>query len=58
MCDLRQGRHSKAEALEAAGELERRLEKLIDSSPLPERPDTGWANSWLVRAHRKGWPAA
>jgi hypothetical protein len=58
LCDLRQRRHTEAEALEAAGELERRLEKLIGSSLLSERPDTGWANSWLVRAHREAWQAA
>lgn len=53
--DLRQGRHTKEEALEAATGLERRLEKLIDSSPLPERPDAEWADEWLVRAHQASW---
>ncbi|WP_297537044.1 nucleotidyltransferase domain-containing protein [Amycolatopsis sp.] len=56
--DLRQGRHTKAEALEAATGLERKLEKLIDSSPLPVRPDTEWADSWLVQAHQRSWTPA
>lgn len=56
--DLRQGKHSQDEALEAASELERRLEKLIDSSPLPERPDADWADEWLVRAHASAWKMA
>ncbi len=35
--DLRQGRHSRDEALEAATELEARIETLVETSPPPER---------------------
>ena len=53
--DLRQGKHSKQEALDAASELERQLGVLIDTSPLPIRPDTRAANEWLVGAYQRGW---
>jgi predicted nucleotidyltransferase len=58
LCDLRQGRHTKAEALAAATDLEHRLDRLKDASPLAERPDAEWANTWLVRAHRAAWKMA
>jgi hypothetical protein len=53
--DLRQGKHTKDEALAAADELEARLEKLILSSALPERPDHDRANNWLIQAYRRVW---
>jgi uncharacterized protein len=53
--DLRQGRHTRDEALDAAADLQERLEKLIITSPLPERPDWDQANAWLVRAYRESW---
>lgn len=53
--DLRQGKHTKQEALDAADELEARLEKLILSSALPERPDHDRANAWLIQAYRQVW---
>jgi uncharacterized protein len=53
--DLRQGRHTKDEALEAAADLEARLEVLIDTSPLPGRPNPGDVNRWLVHAYRTVW---
>lgn len=54
--DLRRGRHSQAEALAAAEELERELESLVaGGSPLPEGPDRAWADAWLVRAHLSWW---
>jgi hypothetical protein len=53
--DLRQGKHTKQEALDAADELEARLEKLILSSALPERPDHDRANDWLIQAYRRVW---
>ncbi|RZQ61784.1 DNA polymerase beta superfamily protein [Amycolatopsis suaedae] len=55
LIDLRQGRHTRDEALEAAEELENRLEKLLDTSPLPERPDADRANAWLVDVHLSRW---
>ncbi|GAA4537338.1 nucleotidyltransferase domain-containing protein [Amycolatopsis samaneae] len=57
--DLRQGRHSRLEALEVARDLEDRLERLIGgASPLPEEPDTAWADAWLVEAYQASWRAA
>jgi hypothetical protein len=53
--DLRQGKHTKQEALDAADELEARLEKLILSSALPERPGHDRANDWLIQAYRRVW---
>ncbi|CAM3659412.1 DNA polymerase beta superfamily protein [Kibdelosporangium persicum] len=53
--DLRQGRHTKDEALAAADELEAKLEKLITTSPLPEHPDRERANRWLIEAYRRVW---
>lgn len=53
--ELRQGGHTRDEALEAAADLEARLEKLLTSSPLPERSDADRANAWLVRVHQEFW---
>jgi hypothetical protein len=53
--DLRQGRHSKDEALDAAAELEASIERLLTTSPLPERPDRDEADRWLVRAYTETW---
>ncbi|ONI85239.1 hypothetical protein ALI144C_13060 [Actinosynnema sp. ALI-1.44] len=53
--DLRQGKHTKDEALAAADELEAELEKLITTSPLPERPDRDLANAWLRQAYQRVW---
>lgn len=53
--ELRRGEHTLEEALEAAAEQEARLERLATTSPLPERPDRGWADTWLVEAHRRHW---
>jgi hypothetical protein len=56
--DLRQGKHTKEEALRAADELEAGLTKLLTSSPLPEVPDHAAANEWLIRAHQQAWAAS
>lgn len=57
--DLRQGRHSQAEAVEAAADLEAKLETLTTrTSPLPAAPDREWADAWLVRAHVEAWKMA
>ncbi|MFC7330301.1 DNA polymerase beta superfamily protein [Marinactinospora rubrisoli] len=53
--DLRQGRHTREEALEAAADLEARLTELSESPDLPERADSTWANAWLVTAHERTW---
>jgi len=53
--DLRQGRHTKDEALQAAAELEARLDKLVQCSPLPAGPNVDAINWWLVDAYRRTW---
>jgi predicted nucleotidyltransferase len=57
--DLRRGKHSQAEAIEVAAELEDRLDRLVrGGSALPEQPDREWANAWLVRAYQAEWQTA
>lgn len=57
--DLRRGKHTRDEAIAAAVELEDRLDRLVrGESPLPEEPDRGWADQWLVRAYGSAWQAA
>ncbi|QFZ22032.1 nucleotidyltransferase domain-containing protein [Saccharothrix syringae] len=55
--DLRQGRHTAEEALDAAEGLEARLVELIGSSDLPPEPDHRRADRWLVRAYESVWAA-
>ena len=55
--DLRQGGHTKDEALEAAAELEARLGDLLVTSPLPEEPAWDEAGRWLVEVYRRTWDA-
>lgn len=43
------------DVLTRAGELERRVADLIDTSPLPELPDRERVNAWLVSAYLRGW---
>ncbi|MBB4929743.1 hypothetical protein F4561_000563 [Lipingzhangella halophila] len=52
---LRQGGHTRQEALDAAASLQEQLETMLDRSPLPEQPDTAWADAWLVSAHQRMW---
>lgn len=52
---LRRGERSRDEALERAGELERRLEELCRTSHLPEGPDPDWADRWLVGTYQRFW---
>ncbi len=53
--DLRQGRHTRDEALAAAAELEARLDVLETTSPLPPHPDRAAADRWLVGAYGRAW---
>jgi hypothetical protein len=53
--ELRTGQHSMQEALEMAGECERRIEELLTTSPLPEKPDYEAADKWLVSAYQRAW---
>ncbi|WP_245645728.1 nucleotidyltransferase domain-containing protein [Pseudonocardia acaciae] len=52
---LRRGEHTKDEALARAEELEREIEALMESSPLPDRPDQRAIDGWLESVHRRYW---
>lgn len=43
------------DVLTKAGELEQRLEDLLDTSPLPASPDYERVNAWLVDAYQEFW---
>lgn len=53
--DLRQGRHTQQDAIDAAAELEARLLELVNTSALPAKPDTTRANDWLLKAYHTAW---
>lgn len=53
----RKGEIGLNEVLTRAGELERRVEELLDTSPLPEQPDYDAVNDWLVRTYLEAWEA-
>src|SRR4051812_22893754 len=53
--DVRNGRVEFQEVLAEADELQRRLEELIQSSPLPEHPDHDAVNAYLARTYRTWW---
>jgi uncharacterized protein len=53
--DVRNGRVTFEDVLDEANDLERRLESLLDDSPLPERPDDDAVNAFLANAYRDWW---
>lgn len=53
--ELRTGGHSMQDALDAAAELEERISAVTGTSDLPERPDRGAADRWLIRAYQSAW---
>ena len=53
--DLRQGKHTKQEALDLAADLEAQLERLTATSDLPDRPDMKRVNQWMVEAYARRW---
>jgi len=53
--DLRQGRHTEQEAIEAADGLEARLKVLTETADLPACPDTARANRWLIETYQQAW---
>ncbi|HUJ67547.1 MAG TPA: hypothetical protein VLX59_18520 [Acidimicrobiales bacterium] len=55
---LRTGGKTKEEALEAAGDLEARLEDLLSTSPLPPHPDREAADRWMIEAYLSTWSDA
>lgn len=53
--ELREGKHTMQEAIDAAMVLEERLKQLRDSSELPQHPDYERANEWLIGTYRREW---
>jgi len=53
--DLRQGHHTKEEALDRAEELETEIDALMLTTDLPEHPDWESINSWLASVHVRYW---
>jgi predicted nucleotidyltransferase len=51
----RKGEVELNEVLTKAGELERKLEDLLTTSPLPEQPDSERVNAWLVETYQDHW---
>ena len=52
---IRHGQIPLAEVLAAIDDAERLLGGLRDSPAVPDRPDHGWVNAWLHRAHLDYW---
>lgn len=52
---VRKGEVDLNDALTRAGELEQRVEDLLDTSPLPPDPDYDTVNDWLVQTHVEFW---
>jgi hypothetical protein len=53
---VRKGEPEFNDVLTEIGELERRLEDLLGTSPLPPVPDYDRVNAFLVDAYRTAWP--
>jgi uncharacterized protein len=53
--DLRAGKHTMAETLEHAKNLELAIMLRMGTSPLPEKPDFEAADAWLVSAYQRSW---
>lgn len=53
--DVRQGKIDLNTVLTRAGELERRVEDLLTTSPLPERPNGDLVEKWLIGAYQAFW---
>jgi predicted nucleotidyltransferase len=52
---VRKGEVDLNDVLTQAGDLERRVEDLLDTSPLPPKPDSDYVNRWLVGAYTSAW---
>jgi len=50
---VRRGKVSEQECFTRAGMLERELEDLVASSPLPEAPDEQRVEQWCLDAYRR-----
>lgn len=53
--ELRRGERTKEEALERAGKLERQITAAEEHSPLPDYPDMGEIDRWVISVHRRFW---
>jgi hypothetical protein len=52
---VRTGQVELNDVLTRAGELEQRVEDLLDTSPLPAKPDYDAVNEWLISAYQRAW---
>ena len=52
---IRTGLYTMSEALVMAEELEARIRELLETSPLPEHPDSAAADRWLISAYQRAW---
>lgn len=52
---VRQGGYDQQHVLTRAGELERELKDLLDTSPLPDEPETERVDEWMVRIYMRAW---
>ncbi len=55
LLNVRRGKVSEQECLTRAGELEQELIDLATTSPLPEEPDEGRVEKWMIEAYRSRW---
>ena len=55
LLDVRTGKVSEQECLTRAGILERELEDLAATSPLPEEPEADRVQEWVIETYRRRW---
>lgn len=55
MLQVRQGNVLLNDVLTMAGKLERELKDLLDTSPLPEKPNTKKVEDWMISAYQTVW---
>ena len=55
LSDLRIGKYTKQDALDKIAGHRAELEKLLTTSELPDRPDSGKVNDWLVDMYQSYW---
>lgn len=53
--ELRQGEHTKEEALERAEQLHGEIGRAVATSPLPEEPNWPEIDAWMESVHRRYW---
>lgn len=55
--DVKRGKWSFNDVLQAAGDLERQLKDLLTDSMLPAEPDTETVEAWMIRMYFENWKA-